>query len=243
MVAIALAIAVAQWPVGSGTEAGIAIAAEEEINGVSSKVLRGRLVDKLVLKGISDKKVIEVMRKVPRHEFVPKKYRDEAYDDHPLPIGMEQTISQPFIVAYMTEALKLKGGEKVLEIGTGSGYQAAVLAEIADTVYTIEILEPLARSAEKTLKRLGYDNIHVMAGDGYRGWPEHAPFDAVIVTAAPDHVPQPLVEQLKVGGRMIIPVGEWLQSLIIITKNKDGVTQREDLPVRFVPMTGEAEGK
>ena len=240
---IALATAVAQWSVWPGAETGIALAAEEEINGVSSETLRDRLVDKLVAKGISDKKVIDAMRKVPRHEFVPKKHRDEAYDDHPLPIGMKQTISQPFIVAYMTEVLKLKGGEKVLEIGTGSGYQAAVLAEIADTVYTIEILEPLARNAEKTLKRLGYENIFVLAGDGYRGWPEHAPFDAVIVTAAPDHIPQPLVEQLKVGGRMVIPVGDWFQSLIIITKDEDGVTQREDLPVRFVPMTGEAQKK
>jgi protein-L-isoaspartate(D-aspartate) O-methyltransferase len=181
------------------------------------------------------------MQEVPRHEFVPKEYRAEAYDDRPLPIGMNQTISQPYIVAYMTEALELKGGEKVLEIGTGSGYQAAVLAEIAGEVYTIEILEPLARNAEKTLERLGYENISVMAGDGYRGWPEHAPFDAIIVTAAPDHVPEPLVEQLDVGGRMILPVGDWFQKLIVITKDEEGVTQREDLPVRFVPMTGEAQ--
>lgn len=226
-----------------GIASGVAVAAEEEINGISSRVLRDRLVDTLVAKGISDDKVIAAMRKVPRHEFIAEEYRREAYDDHPLPIGMRQTISQPYIVAYMTEVLKLKGNEKVLEIGTGSGYQAAVLAEVADKVYTIEILEPLARNAEKTLKRLGYENIFVMAGDGYRGWPEHAPFDAIIVTAAPDHVPQPLVEQLKTGGRMVIPVGDWFQSLIIITKDEKGVTQREDLPVRFVPMTGEAQKK
>jgi protein-L-isoaspartate(D-aspartate) O-methyltransferase len=154
---------------------------------------------------------------------------------------MDQTISQPYIVAYMTQALELKGGEKVLEIGTGSGYQAAVLAEIAQKVYTIEILAPLARNAEQTLKRLGYENVFVKAGDGYKGWPEHAPFDAIVVTAAPDHIPQPLVEQLKIGGRMIIPVGSWNQKLILITKNPEGISQQADLPVRFVPMTGEAQ--
>lgn len=218
-------------------------AAEEKIRGISSVELREALVRKIVANGISDEKVIAAMRNVQRHEFVPKKYRDEAYRDHPLPIGLDQTISQPFIVAYMTQMLKLKGGEKVLEIGTGSGYQAAVLAEIAGEVYTIEILEPLAKKAEKKLVELGYDNIHVMAGDGYKGWPEHAPFDAIIVTAAPDHVPQPLVEQLKVGGRMIIPVGDRRQRLILITKDEEGVTQKNDLPVIFVPMTGEAQEK
>jgi protein-L-isoaspartate(D-aspartate) O-methyltransferase len=218
-------------------------AAEEKIRGESPDVLRNRLVDLLAAQGITDKKVLEAMRKVQRHEFVPERYRDSAYDDHPLPIGMDQTISQPYVVAYMTQMLKLKGGEKVLEIGTGSGYQAAVLAEIAGKVYTIEILEPLARNADQTLKRLGYRNIFVKTGDGYKGWPEFAPFDAIIVTAAPDHVPQPLVEQLKVGGRMIVPVGEWFQRLILITKDEKGVTQQEDLPVTFVPMTGEAQQK
>ncbi len=243
LLTVTLAMCLIKVPTGHDIAGGVAVAAEEEIGGISSTVLRDRLVDSLVAKGISDEKVVSAIRKVPRHEFIAEKYRHEAYDDHPLPIGMGQTISQPYIVAYMTEALKLKGNEKVLEIGTGSGYQAAVLAEIADKVYTIEILEPLARNAEKMLKRLGYENIFVLAGDGYRGWPEHAPFDAIIVTAAPDHVPQPLVEQLKVGGRMIIPVGDWFQSLIIITKDEKGVTQREDLPVRFVPMTGEAQKK
>ena len=160
------------------------------------------------------------MKAVPRHEFVPEKYRKYSYDDRPLPIGMDQTISQPFVVAYMTEMLKLEGGEKVLEIGTGSGYQAAVLAEIVDELYTIEILEPLAKNAERTLKRLGYDKVVVKAGDGYRGWPMHAPFDAIIVTAAPDHVPEPLVEQLAVGGRMVIPVGERGQRLTLITRTR-----------------------
>jgi protein-L-isoaspartate(D-aspartate) O-methyltransferase len=172
---------------------------------------------------------------------VPERYRDDAYDDRPLPIGMEQTISQPFVVAYMTQMLGLKGGENVLEIGTGSGYQAAVLSEIAGKVYTIEIVEPLARKAEETLDRLGYKNVFVKAGDGYQGWPEHAPFDAIIVTAAPDHVPQPLVEQLKIGGRMVIPVGDWRQRLISITKDENGMTEKRDLPVIFVPMTGEAQ--
>ncbi|GAB4334766.1 MAG: protein-L-isoaspartate(D-aspartate) O-methyltransferase [Candidatus Abyssubacteria bacterium] len=219
-------------------------AGEQEIGGVSSEALRERLVRNIEAQGVNDEKVLEAMRKVPRHEFVPEKFRDDAYDDRPLPIGMDQTISQPYIVAYMTQMLELDGGEKVLEIGTGSGYQAAVLAEIAGEVYTIEILGPLARNAEKTLARLGYKNIHVRVGDGYKGWPEHAPFDAIIVTAAPGHIPQPLVEQLKPGGRMVIPVGEWYQELKLITKDEDGnVKVHKDLPVMFVPMTGEAQEK
>ncbi len=226
------------WGPGGG-----ATAAEQKIGEVSSEMLRERLVDKLVAQGIHDEKVIAAMKAVPRHEFVPKKYMAHSYDNQPLPIGMDQTISQPFVVAYMTQMLKLEGDEKVLEIGTGSGYQAAVLAEIAREIYTIEILEPLARNAEKTLKRIGYDRITFKIGDGYRGWPEHAPFDAIIVTAAPDHVPKPLVEQLNVGGRMVIPVGKWGQRLILITKDKDGVSEERDLPVIFVPMTGEAQEK
>jgi len=220
-----------------------AVAAEEDIRGKSSEIRRAHLASKLEAHGISDKQVIAAMRTVQRHEFVPKKYRDQAYEDHPLPIGLNQTISQPFIVAYMTEMLKLESGDRVLEIGTGSGYQAAVLAELAKEVYSIEILEPLAENAGKTLKRLGYENIFVRVGDGYKGWPEHAPFDAIIVTAAPDHIPQPLVEQLKVGGRLVIPVGKWNQRLILITKDENGVTEKKDLPVRFVPMTGEAQEK
>lgn len=219
------------------------LGAEKKVAGVSTDEQRERLVRELESEGISDEKVLSAMRKVLRHEFVPKQYQSEAYNNYPLPIGMGQTISQPFVVAYMTQVLKLKGGEKVLEIGTGSGYQAAVLAEIADKVYTIEILEPLARSAEKTLGRLGYKNVFVKAGDGYQGWPEYAPFDAIIVTAAPDHVPQPLVDQLKVGGRMVIPVGKQGQRLVLITKDEQGVKAEEDLPVLFVPMTGEAERK
>ncbi len=202
---------------------------------------RENLVRLLERQGITDDKVLNAMRNVLRHEFVPEQLLSQAYANRPLPIGMGQTISQPYIVAYMSEALKLKGGEKVLEIGTGSGYQAAILAEIAGTVYTVEILEPLAKRAEKTLEKLGYENIFVRVGDGYQGWPEHAPFDAIMVTAAPDHVPEPLVEQLKVGGRMIIPVGERSQRLVLITKDEKGVKQERDLPVLFVPMTGEAE--
>jgi len=195
-------------------------------------------------RGVKDEQVLKAMRGVPRHEFVPDSQERYAYMDRPLPIGYSQTISQPYIVAYMTEALELEPGRKVLEIGTGSGYQAAVLAEITDHVYSIEIVCPLAERAGKTLSRLGYDRVVVKCGDGYRGWPEHAPFDAVIVTAAPDHVPEPLVEQLARGGRMVIPVGEWSQELILIKKLEDGTIERERLlPVRFVPMTGEAQDK
>ncbi|RKY63765.1 MAG: protein-L-isoaspartate O-methyltransferase [Candidatus Latescibacterota bacterium] len=203
---------------------------------------RERMVEEQIeARGIKDSLVLAAMRKVPRHLFVPERYRSEAYADHPLPIGYGQTISQPYIVAYMTEALRLKGGEKVLEIGTGSGYQAAVLAEIADSVFTIEIIPELAESARERLRRLGYKNIFVLCGDGYRGWPEHAPFDAIIVTAAPDHIPGPLVEQLKVGGRMVIPVGSVYQELFLVVKTERGVEKRPLLPVRFVPMTGEAQ--
>jgi protein-L-isoaspartate(D-aspartate) O-methyltransferase len=222
---------------------GASRAAEKKVFEASMDERRERLVKELESEGISDEKVLAAMRKTPRHEFVPERYRSEAYNNYPLPIGMGQTISQPFVVAYMTQALKLKGGEKVLEVGTGSGYQAAVLAEIADTVYTIEILEPLARGAEKTLARLGYKNVFVKHGDGYQGWGEYAPFDAIIVTAAPDHIPQPLVDQLKVGGRMVIPIGKRGQRLTLITKDEHGLKQQEDLPVLFVPMTGEAQRK
>jgi len=193
-------------------------------------------------RGITNERVLAVMGKVPRHEFVPVEYRALAYEDHPLPIGHGQTISQPFIVAFMTEKLEPKASDKVLEIGTGSGYQAAVLAELVSNVYTIEIVEPLARRAETDLKRLGYTNITVRAGDGYKGWPEAAPFDAVIVTCAPDHVPQPLVDQLKEGGRMIIPVGSaGDQELYILRKRGAKVEKQAALPVRFVPMTRKKE--
>jgi protein-L-isoaspartate(D-aspartate) O-methyltransferase len=190
-------------------------------------------------RGISDQRVIQAMSKVERHLFVPQNYRDLAYTDQPLPIGEDQTISQPYIVAVMTELLHLDGDEKVLEIGTGSGYQAAILAEIASEVYTIEIVEPLAARADKLLKQLGYKNITVKCGDGYIGWEEYAPFDAIIVTCAPPEVPQPLVEQLADGGRMVVPVGTSWQELLLIEKKNGKVTETSVLPVRFVPMTGE----
>lgn len=204
---------------------------------------RQRMVNEQIrARGVRDPLTLEAMGKVPRHRFVPPQLRREAYDDHPLPIGEGQTISQPFIVAYMTEALALSGDERVLEIGTGSGYQAAILAEIADEVYTIEIVPSLAMGAERVLAELGYTNVSVRAGDGYRGWPQAAPFDAIIVTAAPDHVPEPLIEELAPGGRLVIPVGRDVQELRVLQKAEDG-SIREDrrIPVRFVPMTGEAE--
>jgi protein-L-isoaspartate(D-aspartate) O-methyltransferase len=196
--------------------------------------------DQLRARGITDSIVLAAMLKVPRHLFVPSGIVNSAYEDTALPLTHGQTISQPFIVAYMTQALELKGGEKVLEIGTGSGYQAAVLAEIVKEVYTIEILPELAKRAEEVLTSLGYKNIHFRTGDGYLGWPEYAPFDAIIVTAAPDHVPQPLVDQLKRGGRMIIPLGRIDQKLLVIEKGDTGITRRSTIPVRFVPMTGKA---
>jgi protein-L-isoaspartate(D-aspartate) O-methyltransferase len=191
---------------------------------------------------ITNARVLAVMGKVPRHEFVPESFRSQAYSDGPLPIGYGQTISQPYIVAFMTEKLEPKSTDRVLEIGTGSGYQAAVLAELVKEVYTIEIVEPLAKRAEADLKRLSYTNVHVRAGDGYKGWPEASPFDAIIVTCAPEKVPQPLVEQLKDGGRMIIPVGAaGDQELVMLRKKGERLEKRAVLPVRFVPMTGEAQ--
>lgn len=192
---------------------------------------------------VADPRVLAVMRAVPRHRFVPGHLRAEAYDDHPLPIGEGQTISQPYIVGIMSELMQLKGGERVLEVGTGSGYQAAVLAELAKEVYSIEIVEPLALRAAATLRELGYRNVAVRAGDGYLGWPEAAPFDAIMVTAAPDHIPQPLVDQLKVGGRLVIPVGEFYQELLVCVKTPQGLSRKTVLPVRFVPMTGEGVRK
>jgi protein-L-isoaspartate(D-aspartate) O-methyltransferase len=186
---------------------------------------------------IRNRRVLDAMAAVPRHEFVPKALWKFAYSDDPLPIGYGQTISQPFIVAFMTEQLDPKPTDRVLEIGTGSGYQAAVLSRLVAEVYTIEIIEPLAKRAEADLKRLGYNNVKVLAGDGYQGWPEHAPFDAIIVTCAPDHIPQPLVGQLRDGGRMIIPVGPSdNQQLFLLQKLGTEVEQQAILPVRFVPM-------
>jgi len=197
----------------------------------------------LEARGIRDTRVLDAMRSVPRHRFVPPELAAHAYDDTPLPIGERQTISQPYIVALMSEALGLRGdAPRVLEVGTGSGYQAAVLAELAGEVYTIEIIQELATKAAADLKRLGYTNVHVRAGDGYKGWPEAAPFDAIIVTCAPEKVPPPLIQQLKDGGRMIIPVGQlWQQDLVLLRKRGEKLERRAVLPVRFVPMTGESQ--
>ena len=193
-------------------------------------------------RGITNARVLAAMGKVPREEFVPERARRWAYQDSPLPIGHDQTISQPYVVAFMTERLEPGPTDRVLEVGTGSGYQAAVLAELVAQVYTIEIVQDLARTAAANLKRLGYTNVNVRAGDGYRGWPEAAPFDAIIVTCAPEQVPPPLVEQLREGGRMIIPVGPtWDQQLVLLHKKDGKLERREVLPVRFVPMTGQSQ--
>jgi len=193
---------------------------------------------------ITNPAVLAAMTKVPRHEFVPTESRDRAYEARPLPIGYEQTISQPFMVALMTQKLEPKATDKVLEVGTGSGYQAAVLSCLVKAVYTIEIVEPLAERAAKDLKRLGFGNVNARSGDGYKGWPEAAPFDSIIVTCAPDHVPQPLVDQLKEGGRMIIPVGPiGDQTLCMLIKKAGKIEKSTVVPVRFVPMTGTASTK
>ena len=191
---------------------------------------------------ITNARVLTAMGKVPRHEFLPERLRAQAYQDRPLPIGHGQTISQPYIVAFMTEQLEPGPADRVLEIGTGSGYQAAVLAELVAQVYTIEIIKDLAKRAATDLQRLGYTNVQVRAGDGYKGWPEAAPFDAIIVTCAPEKVPQPLIDQLKDGGRMIIPIGPmWDQKLVLLRKHGNKLEQRAVLPVRFVPMTGQSQ--
>jgi protein-L-isoaspartate(D-aspartate) O-methyltransferase len=207
-----------------------------------SERARAQMVEEQIrARDVRDSRVLDAMRRVPREQFVPVLYRGDAYADQPLPIGYGQTISQPYIVAFMTETLQVKPTSRVLEIGTGSGYQAAVLAELAREVYTIEIVGELAKRATETLSALGYPNVHVRHGDGYKGWPEHAPFDGIIVTAAPDHVPQPLIDQLKVGGRLVIPVGSQFgfQQMTIITKTPSGIVSRESIPVRFVPLVRE----
>ena len=195
--------------------------------------------DQIIKRGIEDQRVLDVMKVVERHKFVPERYSESAYKDGPLPIGYGQTISQPFIVAFMTENLKLKSSHKVLEIGTGSGYQAAVLSELCDHVYTIEIVDALANEATERLEKLGFENITVRSGDGYKGWPEEAPFDRIMVTAAPEEIPELLIEQLAEGGIMVIPVGKQyeIQYLWVITKEVGGQIKKEKiLPVRFVPM-------
>jgi protein-L-isoaspartate(D-aspartate) O-methyltransferase len=207
---------------------------------VSYEAARKRMVDKqIVARGIADDRVINAMLKVPRHEFVPDKYRHYAYSDSPVPIGHGQTISQPYIVAFMTEQLNLSSTDRVLEIGTGSGYQAAVLARLVDEVYTVEIVEPLGHSAQERLKRLGFDNVKVKIGDGYKGWEEHQPYDRVIVTCAPTDIPEPLIEQMKEGGIMVIPVGTaGFQYLYRVRKYMGEAQAEKVIPVSFVPLTG-----
>ncbi len=200
-------------------------------------VKRRKMVEEQIAKrDITDKKVLGAMRKVKRHLFVPKILQPAAYQDRPLPIGHGQTISQPYIVGLMTEAAGLHPGDRVLEIGTGSGYQAAILAEIIKEVYSIEIIKPLADSARSRLQEMGYQNVKVKCGDGYKGWPEYAPFEAIIVTAAPPQIPENLIDQLKIGGRMVLPVGSVHQELYLITRTESGFDKDSLLPVRFVPM-------
>ena len=200
---------------------------------------RRRMVEEQIrARGIASERVLQAMRKVPRHRFLPESLAHLAYSDRPLPIGLDQTISQPFIVAYMTDAAGISPQEKVLEIGTGSGYQAAILGELAKAVYTIEIIPELGERARSTLAEMGYQNIHVRIGNGYEGWAEHAPYDVIIVTAAPEAVPPALIDQLAVDGRMVIPVGAEHQQMLVIRKTRQGIVTRRTLPVRFVPMTG-----
>lgn len=212
------------------------LALDDEVH----RVRRAQMVKVLKREGIKEKNVLEAMGEVPRHEFVPKNLIRYAYENRPLPIGYGQTISQPYIVALMTELLKVNKDSVVLEVGTGSGYQAAVLSKLVKKVYTIEIIKELGEPARKRLRRLGYKNVEVKIGDGYYGWKEHAPFDAIIVTCAARHVPPPLIQQLKPGGRMCIPVGSFLyQNLVLIEKSKEGkLKQKSIIPVMFVPLLG-----
>jgi protein-L-isoaspartate(D-aspartate) O-methyltransferase len=218
-----------------------ALACSPAYEGEDEAFVRAReamVATQLAARGVRDPKTLAAMGQVPRHLFVPPSALAEAYEDHPLPIGHGQTISQPYIVAFMTEAVGLAGGENVLEVGTGSGYQAAVLSRIAAQVRTIEIVAPLAQEAAALLKRLGYANVFVRAGDGYLGWPEAAPFDAIVVTAAAPRIPEPLKQQLKDGGRLVLPVGDEWQELVVVTRHGDRFEEKRVLPVRFVPMTG-----
>ena len=221
----------------------LSCATEMAVNGNKDKYYTARMnmVDRqIAARGIKDKAVLDAMRKVKRHLFVPEEYRDYSYNDYPLSIGHGQTISQPYIVALMTELAEPEPDDKVLEVGTGSGYQAAILAEIVKEVYSVEIVEPLYEKSKEVLQELDYKNVHLKQGDGYHGWEEHAPYDAIIATAAPAEIPAPLIEQLKTGGRLVIPVGKTWQELVVITKTDSGIKQKDVIPVRFVPMTGDA---
>ena len=234
-----LSLGLGMWCIFSVATADQDAQRQAMINAIETDVMATSLY---IGKQAFDPAVMQAMGTVPRHEFVPREYQADAYENRPLPIGYGQTISQPYIVALMTDLLELAKGDKVLEIGTGSGYQAAILNELTSNVFTIEIIEPLGKRATETFQRLHLENIRVRIGDGYFGWQEHAPFDAIIVTAAAGHVPPPLVEQLKNGGRMVIPVGSrfFVQQLVLVIKDEQGkLTTRQLLPVRFVPLTGE----
>jgi protein-L-isoaspartate(D-aspartate) O-methyltransferase len=229
------------WVAGVAAAAEQAPTAEAEVADPTGTARNAMVARQIEARGVRSPAVLQAMRAVPRHEFVPEAVRARAYQDSPLPIGEGQTISQPYIVALMTELAAPRKGARVLEIGTGSGYQAAVLAELGAQVHSIEIVEPLGRQAAETLKRLGYATVKTRIGDGYRGWPQAAPFDAILVTAAPPRIPEPLKQQLAVGGRLVVPVGEDEQELLVLTRTKTGFEERRVLPVRFVPMTGEAQ--
>jgi len=229
-------------PVPVALAALLGCAAEHGAADVDRAEERARMVSEQIAgRGVRDERVLAALRRVPRHRFVPEAEQSGAYEDHPLPIGSFQTISQPYIVAVMSELARVKPGERVLEVGTGSGYQAAVLAELGAEVHSIEIVPELAASARETLRALGYERVNVITGDGYRGLPERAPFDAILVTAAPEHVPQPLLDQLAVGGRLVIPVGDEFQQLRVLERTAQGIEDRPVFDVRFVPMTGEAQ--
>jgi len=228
-------------PPVNGTGSGHAPSPRDSAESQQTRAAReGMIQDQIMARGIRDPRVLEALRRIPRHRFVPPEMQPYAYEDTPLPIGLGQTISQPYVVAFMTEALELKPQDRVLEIGTGSGYQAAVLSLLAREVYSMEIVERLGHEAQARLEQMGYSNVHVRIGNGYRGWPEAAPFDAIIVTAAPPDVPAALVEQLRVGGRMLVPVGGFAQDLLRLRRTAKGIERENLLPVRFVPMVEES---
>ncbi|MCF8110241.1 MAG: protein-L-isoaspartate(D-aspartate) O-methyltransferase [Desulfobacteraceae bacterium] len=237
------ALAVIFFIAGSTHTFGTGANGSKKENELNFRQQRMEMVQQqLRARGIKDPKILAAFKKVPRHEFIPESLRKYAYQDRPLPIGEGQTISQPYIVALMTKSIEPEKTDRVLEIGTGSGYQAAILAELCEQVYTIEIIESLAESASRTLSKLSYENVHVRSGDGYKGWPEHAPFDAIVVTCAPEKIPEPLKEQLAEGGRMVIPVGrDYDQNLVLLKKKGGELIKEQILPVLFVPMVDEKE--